>query len=160
MEVQHDAIEAVGSPQADHNLQKRADEQPGISGQSGAAGTPAVHPRRGAERSLEGWTELFSESNVTNFSSQEMLKSIKDLLKILRHQNGSFVPMLLGRYSAVPQAEAAIFIKGLFQGCSQMFTFMADDWAEDPSQGIDEMKKNLTVYFAAALDSTSMQRWR
>ena len=47
--------------------------------------------------------------------------------------------MLLGRYSAVPQAEAAIFIKGLFQGCSQMFTFMADDWAEDPSQGIDEV---------------------
>ena len=63
----------------------------GVSGQSGAAGTPTVHPPRGAERSLEGWTELFSESNVTNFSSQEMLKSIKDLLKILRHQNGRCV---------------------------------------------------------------------
>jgi len=41
-----------------------------------------------------------------------------------------FGPALLGRLSSLPAEEKARSIKGLFQGCSELFAFVEDDIAQ------------------------------
>lgn len=119
------AVEAPTSPHS-HKQQLQQDKQAGLSSPELAPGTGKTP----AERSIHDWKEVFSEANVETVSSSNMLKSITEMLKILSNQNNKIGPVLLGRLSSLPAEEKARSIKGLFQGCSELFAFVEDDIAQ------------------------------
>ncbi|KAL0039954.1 hypothetical protein WJX77_012646 [Trebouxia sp. C0004] len=139
------ANSAVEVPKIPHSYkqQLQQDKQAGLP----LSGSPCPELAPGtsktpAERSINDWEDVFSEANVETVSSSKMLKSITEMLKILSNQNNRFGPALLGRLSSLPAEEKARSIKGLFQGCSELFAFVEDDVAQ--------MKVLFLEYFATA----------